>query len=331
MLRLVDGNSLRPACAYLAPPFLPRDDHGAIPSRQTPGRRDGSAPSALYCRTPGCIRRRMRNNCRRLTCGRRSGMGGLASAAVRYHRTREGGVQRERTSGMILFEWILVLLFAAVVLTAAADRLRVPYPSLLAIAGAGIAFLPFAPDIRIEPDLALALFVAPALLDAAFDTSPQELRRNVIPVVSLAVFAVVLTTAAVAFVGWRFAGLPTAAAIALGAIVAPPDAAAANEVLRHLRIPQRIGLVLQGESLLNDATALLIYRAAVAAAVGSFSLVDDAPILLLAAFGSLVAGYLLARLYLIATSYVRDAAGSTVLQFMSTFGVWLLSERLTLS
>ena len=168
---------------------------------------------------------------------------------------------------MILFEWILVLLFAAVVLTAAAERLRVPYPSLLAIAGAGIAFLPFAPDIRIEPDLALALFVAPALLDAAFDTSPQELRRNVIPVVSLAVFAVVLTTAAVAFLGWRFAGLPLAAAIALGAIVAPPDAAAATAVLKELSLPQRIGAVLQGESLLNDATALLIYRAAVAMAI----------------------------------------------------------------
>src|SRR6476661_1506765 len=166
---------------------------------------------------------------------------------------------------MLLFEWILILLFAAVVLTAAAERLRVPYPSLLAIAG--IAFLPFAPAIRIEPDLALALFVAPALLDAAFDTSPQELRRNALPVVSLAVFAVVLTTAAVAFVGWRFAGLPIAAAIALGAIVAPPDAAAAAAVLKELRLPQRIGAVLQGESLLNDATALLIYRAAVAMAV----------------------------------------------------------------
>ena len=109
------------------------------------------------------------------------------------------------------------------------------------------------------------------------------------------------------------------------------SAVAANEVLRHLRIPQRIGLVLRGESLLNDATALLIYRAAVAAAVGSFSLVGDAPILLLAAVGSLVAGYVLARLYMVATPYVRDAAGSTVLQFISTFGVWLLSERLTLS
>src|ERR1700724_803969 len=202
---------------------------------------------------------------------------------------------------MLMFEWILVLLLAAVILTNLAERLAVPYPSLLAIAGVGLAFLPFAPQIRIEPELALALFVAPALLDAAFDTSPRDVRRNASPIASLA------------------------------AIVAPPDAVAANEVMRHLRIPQRIGLVLRGESLLNDATALLIYRAAVAAAVGSFSLVGDAPILLLAAVGSLVAGYVLARLYMVATPYVRDAAGSTVLQFISTFGVWLLSERLTLS
>ena len=86
--------------------------------------------------------------------------------------------------------------------------------------------------------------------------TPFQLRR-LLEASSLAVVAVVLTTAAVAFLGWRFAGLPIAAAIALGAIVAPPDAVAANEVLRHLRIPQRIGLVLRGESLLNDATALL--------------------------------------------------------------------------
>ena len=95
-----------------------------------------------------------------------------------------------------------------------------------------LAFLPFAPQIQIEPELALALFVAPALLDAAFDTSPRGLRDNAIPVASMAVVAVVLTSAAIAFLGWRFAGLPIAAAIALGAIVAPPDAVAANEVLR---------------------------------------------------------------------------------------------------
>ena len=139
---------------------------------------------------------------------------------------------------MLMLEWVLVLLLAAVVLTNLAERLTVPYPSLLAIAGAGLAFLPYAPQIRIEPELALALFVAPALLDAAFDTSPRGLRDNAIPVVSMAVVAVVLTTAAIAFLGWRFAGLLIAAAIALGAIVAPPDAVAANEVLRHLRTPR---------------------------------------------------------------------------------------------
>jgi monovalent cation/hydrogen antiporter len=102
---------------------------------------------------------------------------------------------------MLTFEWILLLLFAAVVLTNLAQRLAVPYPSLLAIAGTGLAFLPFAPQFRIEPELVLALFVAPALLDAAFDTSPRDLRSNAIPIAALAVVAVVLTAAAVAFLG----------------------------------------------------------------------------------------------------------------------------------
>src|SRR5262247_3549549 len=220
--------------------------------------------------------------------------------------------------GMLLFEWILALLLVSVVLTSVAERIGVPYPSLLAVAGAALAFLPFAPDIRIAPDLALALFVAPALLDAAFDTSPRELRRNAWPIASLAVIVVILTTAAVAFVGWRYAGLPIGAAIALGAIVAPPDAAAA-------------GFVRQGESLLNDATALLIYRAAVTATAGTFSLLSDGPLILLSAAASLVAGYVLARAYLMATARVRNVPSNIVLQFAGTFGVWLLADQLHLS
>src|SRR4051812_4157186 len=161
---------------------------------------------------------------------------------------------------MALFEWTLVLLLGAVLLTGAARRWRVPYPSLLAIAGAMLACVPSGPNIQIEPDLALALFIAPVLLDAAFDTSPRDLRRHIVPLTSLVVVAVLLTTAAVAWVGWRFGGLPVAAAIALGAIVAPPDAAAAGAVLSQLHLPRRIVQVLQGEGLLNDATALLIYR-----------------------------------------------------------------------
>src|SRR5437899_5990394 len=179
--------------------------------------------------------------------------------------------------GMLLFEWTLVLLLAAVLLAALARRLEVPYPALLALDGAVLAFLPIAPEIEIDPDLALVLYVAPVLLDAAFDTSPRDLRRNVIPLASLVVVAVGLTTAAVAWVGWRLGGLPIAAAIALGAIGAPPDPAAAAAVPGRLRLPRRILHVLQGESLLNDATALLVYRIAVGAAVGTVTLGHAVP------------------------------------------------------
>src|SRR5436309_2566195 len=108
---------------------------------------------------------------------------------------------------MLLFELTLALLLVAVLLTALARRLQVPYPALLALAGAALALLPFSPSIEIDPELALALFVAPVLLDAAFDTSPRDLKRYALPLASLAVAAVIVTTAAVALVGWRLGGL----------------------------------------------------------------------------------------------------------------------------
>ena len=116
----------------------------------------------------------------------------------------------------------------------------------------------------------MALFVAPALLDAAFDTSLRDLKRYWIPVLSLVVIAVGLTTVAVAWlVHSMLPGIPWSACIAIGAIVAPPDAVAASAVMRRLRIPYRIGVIIEGESLLNDATALLIYRLAVTATMGA--------------------------------------------------------------
>jgi CPA1 family monovalent cation:H+ antiporter len=232
---------------------------------------------------------------------------------------------------MLLFEWTLVLLLAAVLLAALARRLEVPYPALLALAGAVLAFLPIAPEIEIDPDLALALFVAPVLLDAAFDTSPRELKRNALPLTSLAIVAVLMTTAAVALIGWKLAGLPLAAAIALGAIVAPPDAAAAAAVLRQFRPPRRLMAVLQGESLLNDATALLVYRMAVVAATGTLVLGSAVPILALSTIGSIVAGYALARLFRLAMTRVDDAPTATILQFVGTFGVWIFADRVGLS
>lgn len=232
---------------------------------------------------------------------------------------------------MALFELTLVLLLIAVALTAVSRRLEIPYPSLLALAGVGIAFVPGAPTIEIDPELALALFIAPVLLDAAYDTSLRDLNRYRLPLVALALGAVIFTTAVVAFVGWKMAGLPIAAAIALGAIVAPPDAVAASAVLGQFKVPHRITAILQGESLLNDATALLIYRLAVSATLGSIMLSNAIPTILLSTIGSLVAGYLLGRFSLLTLTRIEDAASSTVVQFAGTFGVWILADRLGLS
>ena len=232
---------------------------------------------------------------------------------------------------MALFELTLVLLLIAVALTGLSRRLEIPYPSLLALAGVGIAFVPGAPTIEIDPELALALFIAPVLLDAAYDTSLRDLKRYRLSLALLALGAVVFTTVVVAFVGWKMAGLPIAAAIALGAIVAPPDAVAATAVLGQFKVPHRITAILQGESLLNDATALLIYRIAVTAALGPILLSSAVPTILLSTIGSLAAGYLLGRFSLLTLTRIEDAASSTVVQFAGTFGVWILADKLGLS
>jgi Na+/H+ antiporter len=230
------------------------------------------------------------------------------------------------------FEWLLILLVGAVVLTACARRLKLPYPSLLALGGTALALLPNTPEIRLDPQLTLALFVAPVLLDAAFDTSLRDLKRLWIPVMCLVVIAVGITTFAVAWLVHSLVpGMPWAAAIALGAIVAPPDAAAASAVLRQLHIPHRMVVILEGESLLNDATALLIYRLAVTAAMGTtFTSASIAP-QALAMLASIVAGFVAAHVYLRAVERVTDIPSAIVLQFAGAFGIWILADEIGLS
>jgi len=230
-------------------------------------------------------------------------------------------------------EQILALFVAAVLLAAAARRVGAPYPVFLALGGAMLAFVPGAPRPSLPPELVLALFVAPVLLDAAYDASLRDLRDNWAPVASLVVVAVGLTTAAVAVVAHAMVpALPWAAAIALGAIVAPPDAVAATAVLRPLHPPQRLLTILEGESLLNDATALLIYRLAVGAvAAGSFSAADVAPTFLLGVLGSLIAGPALGWVVQRVMVRVEHVPTAIILQFVSTFAVWLVAERAGLS
>ena len=234
---------------------------------------------------------------------------------------------------MTTFEWIIALLLGAVALSALAQRVKVPYPTFLAIAGVLLAFLPTSPSWTLEPGLALALFVAPVLLDAAYDTSLRDLRNNWVPVSTLVVVAVGISTATVALTAhWLVPDMPWSAAIALGAIVAPPDAAAATAILRQVNLPYRMLKILEGESLLNDASALLIYRVAVgAAAVQHFAWDKFVPSIALALVGSLVAGYLFARFSMLLTRRVDDAPSSIILQFAGTFTVWIVAEHIGLS
>src|SRR6186713_3121634 len=230
-------------------------------------------------------------------------------------------------------ETLIGLVLAAVMLAAAARRVGAPYPAFLALGGAILAFIPGAPVFTVPPELALAIFIAPVLLDAAYDASPRDLKDNWAPVTGLVVFAVGLTTIAVAVVARTLMpALPWAPAIALGAIVAPPDAAVATAVLRQLRPPHRILTILEGESLLNDASALLIYRLAVGAvAAHSFSIGAVAPTFLFAVVGSVAAGPALGWVTLKVMDRVTDVPTAIILQFVSTFGVWIVAERTGLS
>jgi CPA1 family monovalent cation:H+ antiporter len=232
---------------------------------------------------------------------------------------------------MSFFESLLVLLAAAILLLQISRRLAIPYPALLAAAGVALALIPGTPQIALDPHMALALFIAPALVDAAFDFPIGAVRRMWRPLFALAVVAVILSATAVAWIGVALAGLPVFAALALGAIVAPPDAAAANAVLRNVSMPRRSVTVLKGESLLNDATALLLFSAAVSIqGVGELDAARGLQ-LALAAPGGVLLGILLAKAMRYITPLVTGTLGGNLLEFVTCFGVWIIAERLGLS
>jgi len=231
-----------------------------------------------------------------------------------------------------LFEIVIGLLVAGALLTGWARRLGAPYPAFLALAGAGLALVPSAPTLSLAPQLVLVLFVAPVLMDAAFDASPRDMREYWRPIITGAVIAVLLTVAAVALVArWLVPDMPWPVAITLGAIVAPPDAAAASAVLRTLRPPRRITVVLEGESMLNDATALLVYRVAATAALGSWTGWPEAPGLALSILGGVALGSGFGLLVPRALNLIDDVPTSVILQFFSVFALWTVADRLALS
>jgi CPA1 family monovalent cation:H+ antiporter len=228
---------------------------------------------------------------------------------------------------------VLGLVTLVTVVAAAARRVRLPYPTLMVLSGLAIAAVPGLPCIALDPDIVLLVFLPPLLYAAAWYTSWHDFAANLRPIGLLAIGLVLATTGAVAVVAHEVIdGLPWAAAFALGAIVSPPDAVAATAVARGLNVPRRVVTILEGESLINDATGLVAYRVAVAAAVtGAFSVGGALLQFVLAAAGGVASG--LAVAWLLAQVHRRfdDPTVETTLTLLSPYAAYLPAEALHVS
>ena len=219
------------------------------------------------------------------------------------------------------FEITLALLGAAIVLQWAAQRIRLPPAAALLIGGGALAFSPGLPAISLDPELALVFFLPPLLMDGAYYTALGRFRRHLPGILSLAVGAVVFTTVAVGVVAhWFVPQLPWAACFALGAILSPPDAVSARAVLQGVSLPRRLTALLEGESLLNDATGLVLFRFAVAAALSAaFDAGAAVGSFFVLALGGVVAGLVVAGVWLL---IVRRLADETLVIAATTLLCW---------
>jgi monovalent cation/hydrogen antiporter len=170
-------------------------------------------------------------------------------------------------------EYLILLLGAVVVLVRLADRISVPYPIVLVVGGLAIGLVPQLPDLALDPDVVFLVFLPPLLHAAGWQASPRELRAELRPLASLSIALVLATMAAVAVVAHAIVpGMSWEAAFVLGAIVGPTDPVSASATFARIGVPQRVKLLVEGEAMVNDATALVCYRVALAAAVdGTFS------------------------------------------------------------
>src|SRR6516164_4406038 len=170
---------------------------------------------------------------------------------------------------------LLALLVALGVLLALSPTLRLPLPILLVLGGVAMGFIPGLPHVTLPPEVVLVAVLPPLLYAGAFFTSLRDLRQNRRPIALLAIGLVAVTMTAVALVAHQWIGLSWPVAFTLGAIVSPTDALAATEIASRLGAPRRVISIIEGESLVNDGTALVLYKAAVGAAVGgTFSMLD---------------------------------------------------------
>jgi monovalent cation/hydrogen antiporter len=227
-------------------------------------------------------------------------------------------------------EVIVGLLVAVAALATLAARIKVPYPILLVLGGSALGFVPGLPEVKLDPDIVFLLFLPPLLYVSALFTSWRDFRTNIRAISLLAVGLVLMTTFVVAAVVHTVADLPWAAAFVLGAIVSPTDAIAATAVAQRLGVPRRIVTVLEGESLVNDATGIVAYRVAVAAVVtGAFSLWEAGLQFVVGAAGGIAVGFAVGWAVVWARRHVsEDPSVQNIVSLLTPFVAYLAAEEL---
>jgi monovalent cation/hydrogen antiporter len=227
---------------------------------------------------------------------------------------------------------ILGLVVAVAVVAASARRLGLSAPLVLTVVGLLASFFPGVPDYQVSPEVVLIGFLPPLLYAAAIRTSLVDIRQNREAIGILAIGAVVFTTLGVGLVAWRvIPGVGIAAALALGAIVSPPDAVAATTIARRVNMPRRIVSILEGESLLNDATALVALRTSAAAIATTVSIWTVGLDFVLAAGGGVVVGLVMSFLLAKARRRVDDVVLDTTLSLVAPFLAYLAAEAINAS
>ena len=227
-------------------------------------------------------------------------------------------------------EIIVGLLVAVAALATLAARLGVPYPILLVLGGSMLGFVPGLPRVKLDPELVFLLFLPPLLYVSALFTSWRDFRADVRAISLLAVGLVLMTTFVVAAVVHAVVGLPWAAAFVLGAIVSPTDAVAATAVAQRLGVPRRIVTILEGESLVNDATGIVAYRVAVAAVVtGAFSVWEAGLQFVVGSVGGIAVGFAVGWLIVWVRRHLsEDPSVQNIVSLLTPFIAYLAAEEL---
>jgi CPA1 family monovalent cation:H+ antiporter len=236
-------------------------------------------------------------------------------------------------SSVARFELVLLLLTAVIILELIARRFRMPPAAAFILGGIALALSPSIPDVEMDPDLVLVLFLPPLLLSGAYFTVWRDFRANLRIIMQLAIGAVVFTTAAVGIVvHWMVPSLPWSACFALGAIVSPPDAVAAKAVLQRIALPPRVTVLLEGESLVNDATGLVLFRFAVAAALtGTFSVGSAIGTFGALAIGGVAVGIAFGLLVTQLLTRMHDPTLTVLTSFLVAWVSYIVGEHLHVS